>query len=88
MAICGFSNPCDFKKRIMASYLWMFGSSNWSFRLAEVGDPEERPHELVRNWMVEREGEGDVEVEMVLRKRLWMTLWGSNEENEENEERV
>ena len=54
----------------------------------EVGDPEERAHEFWRNWMVEREGEGDVEVEMVLRKRLWMTLWGSNEENEENEERV
>ena len=79
LAICEFSNPWDFKKPIMASYCWMFFSSNWSFRPAEVGDPEERAHELVRNWMVETEGEGNVEVEMELRERLWMK-WRRNVE--------
>ena len=46
----------------------------------EVGDPEERAHEFWRNWMVETEGEGNVEVEMVLRKRLWMKCRKKEEE--------
>ena len=59
----------------------MFFSSNWSFRPLEVGDPEERPHEFVRNSTVETEAKGNVEVETVLRKRFWMKCRRNVEEN-------